>query len=60
MEPLPAPGPTSVRITGDYYQWLTVWEGCLTVLRENATRSVNPVQSVGVELDDVGVNPLES
>lgn len=54
MEPLPAPGPTSVRTTGDYYQWLAVWEACLLLLRENAARSPNPVRSVGVELDNVG------
>lgn len=54
MEALPAPGPTSVRTTGDYYQWLAVWEACLLLLRENATRAPNPVRSVGVELDSVG------
>lgn len=54
MRPLPLPSPTSVRITGDHYQWLIAWEGCLTLLRENAARSDNPVVSVGVELDDAG------
>ncbi|UGQ13555.1 SAVED domain-containing protein [Yinghuangia sp. ASG 101] len=54
MTHLPAPGPTSVRTTGDYYQWLTAWEACLTLLRETAARSHNPVHSVGVELDGVG------
>jgi hypothetical protein len=54
MEPLPAPGPTSVRTTGDYYQWLAAWEACLLLLRENDARSPNPVRSVGVELDGVG------
>jgi hypothetical protein len=54
MEPLPAPSPTSVRITGDHYQWLVAWEGCLTLLRENAAHSDDPVVSVGVELDGVG------
>ncbi|WP_405361970.1 SAVED domain-containing protein [Kitasatospora sp. NBC_00085] len=54
MAHLPAPGPTSVRTTGDYYQWLVAWEACLTLLRENATRSHNPVRAVGVELDGVG------
>ncbi|MFD3456986.1 SAVED domain-containing protein [Streptomyces sp. NPDC058691] len=52
--PLPAPSPTSVRITGDHYQWLIAWQGCLTLLRENAARSINPVISVGVELDNAG------
>jgi hypothetical protein len=54
MPHLPAPGPTSVRTTGDYYQWLVAWESCLTLLRENATRSHNPIRAVGVELDGVG------
>ncbi|MFJ2186422.1 SAVED domain-containing protein [Kitasatospora sp. NPDC087861] len=54
MAHLPAPGPTSVRTSGDYYQWLVAWEACLTLLRENATRSDNPVRAVGVELDGVG------
>ncbi|MEU0118544.1 SAVED domain-containing protein [Streptomyces bobili] len=54
MAHLPAPGPTSVRTTGDYYQWLVAWEACLTLLRENAARSHNPVRAVGVELDGVG------
>ncbi|MDX2408750.1 SAVED domain-containing protein [Streptomyces microflavus] len=30
------------------------WEACLTLLRENAARSHNPVRAVGVELDSVG------
>ncbi|MCX5215605.1 SAVED domain-containing protein [Kitasatospora sp. NBC_00240] len=54
MEPLPAPGPTSVRTTGDHYQYLAVWEACVTLLRENAARVPNPVQAVGVEYDGVG------
>jgi hypothetical protein len=54
MAHLPAPGPTSVRTTGDYYQWLVAWEACLTLLRENAARSHNPVRAVGVELDGAG------
>ncbi|MFD3804430.1 hypothetical protein ACFWTC_12535 [Streptomyces sp. NPDC058619] len=54
MEPLPAPSPTSVRITGDHYQWLIAWTGCLTLLRENAIHAANPVISVGVEADDAG------
>ncbi|MEU9014750.1 SAVED domain-containing protein [Streptomyces sp. NPDC048479] len=54
MKPLPAPSPTSVRITGDHYQWLIAWAGCLTLLRENAIHAANPVISVGVEADDAG------
>ncbi|MFE1474298.1 hypothetical protein ACFW6N_10705 [Streptomyces cyaneofuscatus] len=51
MEPLPAPSPTGVRITGDHYQWLIAWTGRLTLLRENAMHTANPV---GVEADDAG------
>ncbi|MFH9658591.1 SAVED domain-containing protein [Streptomyces sp. NPDC017248] len=54
MAHLPAIGPTSVRTTGDYYQWLVAWEACLTLLRETGARSHNPVRAVGVELDSVG------
>lgn len=54
MEPLPAPSPTSVRITGDHYQWLIAWTDCLTLLRENAIPTANPVISVGVEADNAG------
>ncbi|MFJ9680974.1 SAVED domain-containing protein [Streptomyces sp. NPDC101194] len=54
MDHLPAAGPTSVRTTGDYYQWLVAWEACLTLLRETIARSHNPVRAVGVELDGVG------
>ncbi|GAA0927310.1 SAVED domain-containing protein [Streptomyces thermoalcalitolerans] len=54
MAHLPAAGPTGVRTTGDYYQWLVAWEGCLTLLRETRARSHNPVRAVGVELDSVG------
>ncbi|GAA4300089.1 SAVED domain-containing protein [Actinomadura luteofluorescens] len=54
MTHLPAAGPTSVRTTGDYYQWLVAWEACLSLLRETAARSHNPVRAVGVELEGVG------
>ncbi|NHI08648.1 hypothetical protein STPH2_4013 [Streptomyces sp. KO7888] len=54
MSHLPSAGPTSVRTTGDYYQWLVAWEACLTLLRETTARSPNPVRAVGVELDNVG------
>lgn len=54
MAHLPAPGPTSVRTTGDHYQWLVAWEACLTLLRENNVRSHNPVRSVGVEASQAG------
>ncbi len=54
MAHLPTAGPTSVRTTGDYYQWLVAWEACLTLLREATARSHNPVRAVGVELDSVG------
>jgi hypothetical protein len=51
---LPAPGRTSVRITGDHYQWLIAWQGCLTILRDDAGNIPNSVICVGVELDSVG------
>ncbi|MFJ5673973.1 SAVED domain-containing protein [Streptomyces sp. NPDC093097] len=54
MAHLPAAGPTSVRTTGDYYQWLIAWEACLILLRETTGRLHNPVRAVGVELDGVG------
>jgi hypothetical protein len=54
MKPLPAQSPTSVRITGDHYQWLIAWTGCLTLLRENAIHAANPVIAVGVEADGAG------
>lgn len=54
MKPLPAPSASGVRITGDHYQWLIAWAGCLTLLRENSTRAANPVISVGVEADGAG------
>ncbi|KOY58710.1 SAVED domain-containing protein [Streptomyces sp. XY332] len=54
MADLPAPGPTSVRTTGDYYQWLVAWKACLTLLREAAAHPHNPVRAVGVELDGAG------
>ncbi len=54
MAHLPTASPTSVRTTGDYYQWLVAWEACLALLRETAARSHNPVRAVGVELNGVG------
>ncbi|WP_316746145.1 SAVED domain-containing protein [Streptomyces sp. MK7] len=54
MKPLPTPTASGVRITGDHYQWLIAWMGCLTLLRENTTGAANPVVSVGVEADGVG------
>jgi hypothetical protein len=52
--PLPRQGRTGVRITGDYYQWLLVWHGCVTMLRDHVLRVPNPIVGVGVEADDAG------
>lgn len=54
MAHLSAPGPTSVRTTGDYYQWLVAWEACLTLFRETAGHAHNPIRAVGIELDGAG------
>lgn len=54
MGALPAPGRTAVRIAGDMHQWLIVWQGCVTILRDNALHVANPVVAVGVEVDHAG------
>ncbi|MGH3922582.1 MAG: SAVED domain-containing protein [Pseudonocardiaceae bacterium] len=36
------------------HQWLIVWQGCVTVLRDNALHVPNPVVTVGVEVTDTG------
>jgi hypothetical protein len=52
--PLARPGRTAVRITGDYYQWVVAWQGCVTVLYDKAEHRINPVIAVGVEIDGAG------
>ena len=52
--PLKRPGRSAVRITGDYYQWLIAWQGCVTALYDKAERRDNPVVAVGVEVDGAG------
>jgi hypothetical protein len=52
--PLTRPGRSAVRITGDYYQWLVAWHGCVTSLYDKAQRRADPVIAVGVEVDGVG------
>jgi hypothetical protein len=54
VTPLPRPGRTAVLITGFHYQWLLAWQGCVTVLRENAQHEPNPIVAVGVEVDGAG------
>ncbi|MEV6985803.1 SAVED domain-containing protein [Sphaerisporangium sp. NPDC051017] len=54
MTVLPTPSATGVRIAGDMYQWWLAWQGCVTALRDAATRARNPVIAVGVECDGVG------
>lgn len=51
---LDRPGRSSVRITGDDYQWRIVWGGCLAMLHDTAVGAANPIVAVGVEVDDVG------
>ncbi|WP_211244395.1 SAVED domain-containing protein [Actinospica robiniae] len=51
---LPTPSRSGVRIAGDMYQWLIVWHGCVTVLRDHVIRPAKPVIGVGVEVDGVG------
>jgi hypothetical protein len=55
MTALDRQGPTSVRTTGDDYQWRHVWGACLEMLLDDATgRTANSVVAVGVEVDDAG------
>lgn len=54
MTALPAPSRTGVRIAGDMFQWLFVWQGCVRVLRDAQLHTPNPVVKVGVEVDGVG------
>jgi SMODS-associated and fused to various effectors sensor domain len=54
VTPLPRPGRTAVLITGFHYQWLLAWQGCVTVLRENAEHEPNPIVAIGVEVDGAG------
>lgn len=63
--PLPSQGPSSVRISGDHYQHLIAWAGCLQALQDaqrqasGPRQAANPVLAVGIEalnaghLDDV-------
>jgi hypothetical protein len=52
--PLPAPGPTGVRIAGDRYQWLLAWLDCVVLLRDQQTGAPNAAVAVGIEVDGVG------
>lgn len=52
--PLARPGRTGVRIAGDHYQWLHAWSGCLRMLADADNPPLNPVVTVGVEVDEVG------
>lgn len=54
MTALPAPSRTGVRIAGDLYQWLFVWQGCLRALRDAQLHTDNPVVAVGVEVNGIG------
>jgi hypothetical protein len=43
-----------VRITGDHYQWLLAWQGCVLALRDHALQAGNPIIALGVEADNAG------
>lgn len=51
---LDKPGRSSVRITGDDYQWRIVWGSCLAMLHDAAVGAANPIVAVGVEVDGAG------
>jgi hypothetical protein len=51
---LDKPGRSSVRITGDDYQWRIVWGSCLAMLHDTAVGATNPIVAVGVEVDGAG------
>ena len=53
-EPLPTPSATGVRVAGDRYQWLVVWEACVDSLLDNIAGVDNPIVKVGVEMNGVG------
>lgn len=49
------PSASGVRIAGDNYQWLHVWQVCMEALYEHLTASAaNPTTAVGVEEAGVG------
>lgn len=48
------PSATGVRVAGDRFQWQIAWLECMILLRDAVARTLNPVVSVGVEVDDVG------
>lgn len=54
MSALPPPSSTGVRVAGDLYQWLIVWQGCVTALRDHHRGVTNPVVEVGVEVSGAG------
>ena len=43
-----------MRVTGDYFQWLHAWSGCLTALLESTRQTPHPIISVGIEVDHAG------
>ncbi len=54
VTPLDKQGRSSVRITGDDYQWRIVWGSCLAMLHDTTVGAANPIVAVGVEVDDAG------
>ncbi|KAK1176680.1 hypothetical protein B7755_052185 [Streptomyces sp. NBS 14/10] len=51
---LPFPSATGVRVAGDTYQWLYVWEGCVQAYKDSLEGVPGAVVAVGVEVAGAG------
>jgi hypothetical protein len=51
---LPPPSATGVRVAGDTYQWLYVWEGCVQAYKDALDGVCGAVVAVGVEVAGAG------
>lgn len=56
--PLPRPGPTGVRISGDAYQWLHAWTSCVRMLTDAHRPADNRLIGIGVETKDGNVDDV--
>lgn len=54
MPALPLPSATGVRVAGDTYQWLYVWEGCVQAYKDSMEGVPGAVVAVGVEVTAAG------
>ncbi|MEV6116034.1 hypothetical protein AB0L59_26935 [Streptomyces sp. NPDC052109] len=54
MPTLPPPSATGVRVAGDTYQWLYVWEGCVQAYKDALDGVRGAVVAVGVEVTGAG------